>query len=765
MALPLPNLDDKTFDVLIDEVTKLIPQQAAAWTDHNRHDPGMTLIELFGWLTEMQQYYLNRVRGENYLKFLKLLGTRPHAATSARADITFNFTDDTCAGTCIPAGTPLRAGALVFETEDELHVVPATLIKVLSDSRAGLQDNTDANDIAGLSFSVFGTEARQQSRLYLGFDKALWTMQTDETAQTPATEVRLSVTFNLFEAYPVARGEHGGEPIEIVPSARLLWEYFDTNGVWAPLHVLHDETLMLSQSGRLFFTAPMNMQRRIIPPLDDNLFWLRATVEQDGYELPPAADTILLNTVSAMERETLSEVLTFSGTGEPDQVHLASSHLARHDDLFVQVERGDGTWSDWEPRDALDASGPEDRHYRIEERDAGTAIVFGDGNQGAVPPQGDGNIRVIASQPAVATQLLLGRSNGLPRQTFSLDRLPVMAARVIVQVEEMVLDSAEPCWRDWEQVEDFDASKPDDTHYVLDVETGELLFGDGVNGAVPPVPRAEARKNIRIIQYRIGGGERGNVASGAIAKPSATALPAALMLTNHRAAAGGAEPETLEDAQTRVRLALQTRFRAVTTDDFELLARATPGLRVARARAIPLYAPQAPETETPASVTVVVVPFSESAKPIPSSAFLLNVCRHLEKHRLVTTQLHVIAPTYVEVDVKATVLLRVGFDDASVRQRIEETLNSFLHPLHGGPTANGWPFGRPVYKSEIYQQIEKVDGVDCVENVMLSATGVGITRSSEGNIIIPAHSLVCSGNHQITITSPGLICRVQGAAR
>ena len=68
MALPPPNLDDKTFDVLIEEATKLIPSHAAAWTDHNRHDPGITFIELFGWLTEMQQYYLNRVRDESYLK-------------------------------------------------------------------------------------------------------------------------------------------------------------------------------------------------------------------------------------------------------------------------------------------------------------------------------------------------------------------------------------------------------------------------------------------------------------------------------------------------------------------------------------------------------------------------------------------------------------------------------------------------------------------------------------------------------------------------
>jgi predicted phage baseplate assembly protein len=245
---------------------------------------------------------------------------------------------------------------------------------------------------------------------------------------------------------------------------------------------------------------------------------------------------------------------------------------------------------------------------------------------------------------------------------------------------------------------------------------------------------------------------------------AASGLPN-LQATNRRAATGGSAPETLEEAQTRVRRELKTPFRAVTTEDFEQLARATPGLRVARAQAIPLYSPRAPQEQTPAAVTVVVVPFSEADRPIPSPAFLLTVCRHLDKHRLITTQLHVIRPDYVEVDVRASVTLRPGFEPATTLQRIEEALRTFLHPLHGGPAGEGWPFGRTVYKSEIYQQIENVDGVDCAENMVLTATGRGITRSAEGHIVIPPHSLVYAGEHDIEVISPGFVCRVKGASR
>ena len=74
MPLPNLNLDDKTFKELVEDAKKHIPIYAPKWTDHSIHDPGITIIELFAWLTEMQLYYLSRITPENKIKFLKILG-------------------------------------------------------------------------------------------------------------------------------------------------------------------------------------------------------------------------------------------------------------------------------------------------------------------------------------------------------------------------------------------------------------------------------------------------------------------------------------------------------------------------------------------------------------------------------------------------------------------------------------------------------------------------------------------------------------------
>jgi predicted phage baseplate assembly protein len=276
-----------------------------------------------------------------------------------------------------------------------------------------------------------------------------------------------------------------------------------------------------------------------------------------------------------------------------------------------------------------------------------------------------------------------------------------------------------------------------------------------VQGDIPHVPDVEG-DNIRVLAYRVGGGEGGNVAAETIThivrpEPGAAGL-AALTVHNRRAASGGAPAETLEAAQTRLRSTLKAPSRAITTDDYVALALATPSLRVARAMAIPLFAPGVegyPETQTPATVTIVVVPYSLSRQPTPSEGFLRTVCRHLDRHRLITTQLHVIGPDYVRVQVQAEVVLRPGFQSGDSRDRIASALNAFFHPLEGGPDGSGWPFGRTVYKSEVYQQIEQVDGVDCVHSLRLS--GAGVRPSADGNIAMPPYGLVVAGEHRIDI--------------
>lgn len=73
MPIPLPDLDDKSYDDLVEEARATIPQLYPAWTDHNPADPGITLLELFAWLSEVVIYRVGRLPDSTYDAFLRLL--------------------------------------------------------------------------------------------------------------------------------------------------------------------------------------------------------------------------------------------------------------------------------------------------------------------------------------------------------------------------------------------------------------------------------------------------------------------------------------------------------------------------------------------------------------------------------------------------------------------------------------------------------------------------------------------------------------------
>src|SRR5438034_4499670 len=89
MALPVPNLDDRRFQDLVDDAKRLVQQRCPEWTDHNVSDPGVTLIETWAQMAEQVIYRLNRVPDRLYVKFLDLMGVRLYLAVPARAEITF----------------------------------------------------------------------------------------------------------------------------------------------------------------------------------------------------------------------------------------------------------------------------------------------------------------------------------------------------------------------------------------------------------------------------------------------------------------------------------------------------------------------------------------------------------------------------------------------------------------------------------------------------------------------------------------------------
>lgn len=208
--------------------------------------------------------------------------------------------------------------------------------------------------------------------------------------------------------------------------------------------------------------------------------------------------------------------------------------------------------------------------------------------------------------------------------------------------------------------------------------------------------------------------------------------------------------ETLEEAIYRARVELKEITRAVTSQDYEYLALKTPGIEVARAKCLPRYHPSH-EDEVPGIVSVIIVPKNLAPKPMPVADFVKTVYKHLDEHRLLTTELFVIPPEYVEVSVKATVVIKPKYLKETVKEKVNIELKKFLNPITGGIDGKGWPFGRHVYISEIYEIIDGVEGVDYVRGVELFKVVNNENKKVNGDIIIPPHFLVCSvEEHNIT---------------
>src|ERR1041385_1793872 len=118
MSLHERRLDLRNFQDILDEARRNIPRYCPEWTDHNLSDPGITLLELFAWLTDVLLYRLNRVPDKNYIKFMDLLGIRLEPAKPATSDVTFRLSGPRDEDTLIPIGTAI--GTLRTESQEAM---------------------------------------------------------------------------------------------------------------------------------------------------------------------------------------------------------------------------------------------------------------------------------------------------------------------------------------------------------------------------------------------------------------------------------------------------------------------------------------------------------------------------------------------------------------------------------------------------------------------------------------------------------------------
>lgn len=379
---------------------------------------------------------------------------------------------------------------------------------------------------------------------------------------------------------------------------------------------------------------------------------------------------------------------------------------------------------------------------------------------------------VSALQCATITDEVLGSSNGDRQQRFACSHAPVFAGTTLrvreperptaLELEalrrdaglaagrlpELLDDESSSVWVPWHEVTDFHASGPRDRHYGLDSQRGEIRFGDGSHGLVPPPGSA----NVRLARYRSGGGVRGNLGEHSVTQLRTT-IAYVDSVTNHLPAEGGADAEALDSLLERAPRSVRHGGRAVTRDDFEDLAQlASP--EVARAKCVPLWdVPSTPlfldsQRETlrkPGCLTLIVVPRSADARPMPSRELVERVRSHLDARRLATATLHIVGPRYLQVDIEAEVVPASLEAASGLETTVVRALAAFLHPLSGGFTATGWPWGRRPHESDFHRCIGAVPGVDHVHSLAVTE------RPEIQDLTDTDHFLVRSGTHRVRL--------------
>ena len=386
MALTTRNLDDRTFQDLVDEAKKKIPLYCPEWTDHNVSDPGVTLIELFAWLVETALYRLNQVPDKHYVQLMELLGIRLQEPRASHVPLTFWLSApqpeavDILAG--VEASTARVEGTepVVFTTDEPLTIKVPALTHLLT-RKGGQYTPVDLRRLRK-EFSVFSSVPQVGDALYFGFERSL----DDHILGLDLDCVR-------------AKGK--GVMPDYPPLRYQAW----CEGEWREADLEEDDTGGMNWSGQIKIHVPSGMAARALGSA--TAYWVRIRVveaaqDQEPYEASPEVKDVAAvswgGTVPATHAAAICQETLGRSDGSPGQVFQLERApiLKRCPGETVQVWQADrNEWQDWQEVEYLGGSDPTDLVFCCDgvsgEIRFGPALRQPDGavhRYGAIPPRG-----------------------------------------------------------------------------------------------------------------------------------------------------------------------------------------------------------------------------------------------------------------------------------------------------------------------------------------------------------------------------------------
>ncbi len=303
MLSPTPVLDDRSFQQIVDEMKKRIPLYCPEWTDHNVSDPGVTLIELFAWMTELILYRLNQVPDLHYIRFMEFLGLEHKAPSAAQAGVAFWLSkpliyedDPDNVGLPIPAGVEISTTQtetdkpIIFATDDSFKIkAPHLAVMVFERAMAGQRSvyavlrGDDLRRVQSTkgALSMFSDEPAVDDAVYFGFEHGA----RDLSFHILSLKLRFSKTTGI------------GINVDYPP---YLWEVLAPTGFWEPADVECDTTRGMTEPGEVVLHLPRLVRQPLagVPDVGDHT-WVRVRIRQ-----PSSSDSIELRRIMHPYRES-----------------------------------------------------------------------------------------------------------------------------------------------------------------------------------------------------------------------------------------------------------------------------------------------------------------------------------------------------------------------------------------------------------------------------------------------------------------------------
>lgn len=670
MPITPPRLDDRGYADLVDELLARVPAHTPEWTPQQVGDPGRTLVELFAWLADAVLYRANLVPERQRLAFLQLLGMPMNPARAALGVVSLAFDEKTPVTPVSLAKEARLPGPVDFETVAEVNVLPVTGECYFKRALTRSEKGELADVIEGLRqfHRIEGDVAAYVTTpvfvdgmaLRSGLDIVKDT--ADRTLWIALLASRPDDVATVKAA--LAGGGHGRQILNLgVAPAIILPESFDE----------------IRRAGQL-----------------DHSWWISTAEILDDNPVYSALrridDSTQEYTRRGVERLVLPGDVADFGVLEGDARKEANAGVGDRPPRLDDPERLARlvAWLRLRPADTLHSM----------------ALSW------------VGINAVEIDQRQSVRDRIIGQSDGSADQLVQLPLSAVDAKSFALQAEESGRG-----YVDWQPIEDLALSGRDDAVFVLDSEAGTVRFGNGIHGRIP-----EAGRRLRVAQMRAGGGSIGNLAAGTLKtiegkRLDGNAITRKLKAVQGIATDGGADAETLAEAERRIPARLRHRNRAVTADDYHALVAETPGANIGRVEVLPRFMPRQRRQNVPGVVSVMVLPRKddiEAPNPRPDQPTIEKVHAYLSARRPVATELYVIGCEYISIAVSVGISVRAGFGQDQVNYDVQQALQHYLWCLAPhGPQGEGWPLGRPVKDRELEVVVAQVKGVNTVTSVNL----------------------------------------------